>query len=156
MSRSNTTIPNQSKNLVKATGSVTQRRGPIPDAEELAKYNQINDTFANRILEMAELEQVHQHTLNNNEFKLKSTAILTKVEESKLLTVSEIRFKSSGQLFSFLGLYLFEPILSIVTGYLAFENDVHYLFAGLSVTTILLFAKHLYQAIDDSKDSKEI
>lgn len=50
-----------------ASLSVTQVRhhsGPLPAADEVAKYDAIHPGFALRILEMAEREQEHQHGMS--------------------------------------------------------------------------------------------
>jgi uncharacterized membrane protein len=44
-----------------AMSSVTQRTGPIPAADELAKYAEINPDLVNRIVAMAESEQKARH-----------------------------------------------------------------------------------------------
>lgn len=37
------------------------RSGPLPDADELAKYERVSPGFAKEILEMAKSEQGHRH-----------------------------------------------------------------------------------------------
>jgi len=50
----------------------TQHIGPIPDPDTLGRYNEVNPGFAERIVTMAEKEQLHRHendvtVLNNQE-----------------------------------------------------------------------------------------
>lgn len=44
--------------------------GPIPPPDQLIEYNEIDSTFADRIVAMAEKEQDNRHTNDNNEFTL--------------------------------------------------------------------------------------
>lgn len=41
-------------------------QGPIPEPEELQKYEDIQPGFAERLLQMAEKEQQHRHQKENN------------------------------------------------------------------------------------------
>lgn len=43
----------------------TMHIGPIPSPEVLAEYNQIDPTFANRILVMAEQQALHRQNIEN-------------------------------------------------------------------------------------------
>jgi uncharacterized membrane protein len=57
---SNTQAPSK---IVKRRSSVSIFRGPLPPAEELAKYNQIIPNGADRIMAMAEKEQNHRQNM---------------------------------------------------------------------------------------------
>lgn len=46
-----------------AVGQVVHHSGPLPRAAELARYQQIDATFAERIVRMAEREQEFRHSL---------------------------------------------------------------------------------------------
>jgi uncharacterized membrane protein len=59
---SNTQAPSR---IVKRRGSVSFFRGPLPPAEELAKYNQIIPNGADRIMAMAEKEQSHRQNVES-------------------------------------------------------------------------------------------
>ncbi len=55
---------------------VTMHHGPLPQASDLAAYNAVDPSFAERIVRMAEREQERRHTLPDEfldrEYKLKS------------------------------------------------------------------------------------
>ena len=59
---SNTQAPSR---IVKRRSSVSFFRGPLPPAEELAKYNQIIPNGADRIMVMAEKEQSHRQNMES-------------------------------------------------------------------------------------------
>lgn len=50
-------------------------RGPIPPAEELKKYRQVEKTAPDRIIRMAEMQQ--EASIKNKEYALKMNAIIT-------------------------------------------------------------------------------
>lgn len=49
---------------------IETRSGPLPDAEELARYREIDESLPREILEMAKAEQAHRHEINRSEMQL--------------------------------------------------------------------------------------
>jgi uncharacterized membrane protein len=58
--------------------------GPIPEARDLAEYEQINPGLANRIIKMAENEQGHRHVIEDRR------------------NLAEVRLTTRGQVFGFI------------------------------------------------------
>lgn len=76
-------------------------KGPIPSAEELEHLEQVLQGSANRCFEMAEREQSHRHSLENN------------------LVTREFDLRGRGQLLAIFALIL----LLIVVAFLAYLGD---------------------------------
>lgn len=88
---------------VKVTSSVQVRSGPLPPAEDLAKYEDVLPGSADRIMTMGEKEQDHRHALD-----------ITSVQ-------AEIRYSNKGM---YIGALLL-IILIITAGYGAYiENSL--------------------------------
>lgn len=49
---------------------IETRSGPLPDAQELARYREVDEDFPREILEMAKAEQAHRHEMNRAEMQL--------------------------------------------------------------------------------------
>ncbi len=62
--------------IEQAVSEVVHHSGPLPHASELARYNDIDASFAERIVRMAEREQEQRHAkavrLSEQEYALKS------------------------------------------------------------------------------------
>ncbi len=53
------------------------RAGPIPDAEEFAKYDLVVPGAANRLLTMAEKEQAHGHSMGRGNRNIRIIGLVT-------------------------------------------------------------------------------
>lgn len=62
--------------LAQISQTTTRHSGPLPPARELADYKAIDESFAERIMQMAEREQAARHAIPNDlmkrEYSLKS------------------------------------------------------------------------------------
>lgn len=54
-------------------GQASFYSGKLPPPEMMQQYNDIEPTFANRILEMAEKESIHTHKLENKQLNIASS-----------------------------------------------------------------------------------
>jgi uncharacterized membrane protein len=97
--------------------------GPLPSPESLAEYEQISPGFADRIVKMAEKEQVHRH------------------EQDNLRWPAQKKLLSRGQVFGFI------LSLSIVGGgiWLLLENKPIYGFTTLLGAIGVVVGPFLYQ-----------
>ena len=66
------TLPERDKEHFRALIVSEQFQGPLPSPKHLEQYNKIVPGAANRIIEMAEKEQAHQHEWNNKSLRLAS------------------------------------------------------------------------------------
>ncbi len=82
-------------------GEVVHHSGPLPRAADLASYNDIDPTFAERIVQMAEREQRHRHSL--------PTEIMSR----------DYAVKSRGQHYAL----VLASIIILFAGYLAWLGD---------------------------------
>ena len=60
------TVPQQA-GMLRATQRVSHYSGPLPQSEELARYNEIIPNAAERILKMAENEQQHRFDVDSKQ-----------------------------------------------------------------------------------------
>lgn len=79
----------------------THRSGPLPDARELDAYRQVDASFAERIVRMAEKEQDHRHQLPNRVLE------------------REYRLKSRGQHYALIAV----AVVLLFAAYLAYQGD---------------------------------
>lgn len=49
---------------------IETRSGPLPDAAELARYREVDESFPREILAMAKAEQAHRHEMNRAEMQV--------------------------------------------------------------------------------------
>jgi uncharacterized membrane protein len=61
----------QSKNNIVVQSQ--RYEGPIPHSSELLKYNEVDPTFANRVMIMAEQNAQHVREINNKQLELKES-----------------------------------------------------------------------------------
>lgn len=71
--------------------------GPIPDPNSLEHYGSINESFPERIMQMAEKQQDHRIEMEKKEIRLKEEQI--KIEESYNNKI--LKYLSRGQLLNF-------------------------------------------------------
>ncbi len=87
--------------LAQISQTTTRHSGPLPPARELADYKAIDESFAERIMQMAEREQAARHAIPNDLMK------------------REYALKSRGQHYA-LALAVF---ILLFAGYLAYLGD---------------------------------
>lgn len=104
-----------------------QYTGPIPNAVELQRYEDIEPGFAGRILTMAEKEQVARHELNTT-----SSNKVFEIEQNK------ISITKRGQWFA-LFIVLFVLLLAGYISYLGNTNAAAGLVGAVIVGIILAF-----------------
>jgi len=75
MSKKNNNTPPHSQQTVQIAEQHTTVSGPIPSADEMAKYKSIDPELINRIVSLAEREAANRH-------KMESTALTANIEIS--------------------------------------------------------------------------
>lgn len=102
-------------------------QGPVPKPEDLQKYEQIQQGFANRLLTMAEKEQEERIKLNN---KI--------IEENTKINILNDNSRKRGQLFAFLSIIA----ISFLCAYCVYNGssiDARYIAIGTIVGVVGLF-----------------
>lgn len=77
----------QNRTVVASHQSVMAYSGPIPPPESLEKYNDIVPGAAERIIGMAEKEQVHRHTIEERQTKDRKTLMVLSVIGSAFVAI---------------------------------------------------------------------
>ncbi|MDH7461461.1 DUF2335 domain-containing protein [Chitinophagaceae bacterium 26-R-25] len=125
-------IPNQhhrnsEKNGDVLTAHMQYHQGPIPPANELQRYNEVNPGFADRIISMAEREQKARLELN-----LSSSEKVFEIEKNKVSIIKR------GQWFA-LVLVIFILFFASFVAYLGYANAAAGLVGAVVVGVIVAF-----------------
>jgi uncharacterized membrane protein len=94
-------LPKAELILAQISQTTTRHSGPLPPARELADYKAIDESFAERIMQMAEREQAARHAIPNEFMK------------------REYTLKSRGQHYAL----LLAVCILLFAGYLAYLDD---------------------------------
>jgi uncharacterized membrane protein len=113
--------------------SLVLQAGPLPPAEELAKYNLIIPNGADRIMAMAEKEQIHRHEMESIDIK----SAPSQIKRGQLSALSIVM----GSL--------------VLTGYLFYLGKDGYAIGVISWNFILIAAAFINVRLGRSEDEDQ-
>lgn len=110
--------------------------GPVPNAEELKKYNEVNPSFAERLLAMAEKEQANRILLNEKVIELNNlnTTNSLRIQEENIKTIKRGQYLATFTVICIIG-------LCIVGFYFQANSQVAIIATSTIVGTIVAFMK---------------
>ncbi len=142
-------LPNKNKHVTKQQISIQQQHhkeefysGPVPKPDDLQKYEQIQPGFADRLLKMAEKEQIERFNINNK--------ILSDTKDVHLI---EANNHKRGQNYALLSII----IIVVLCGYCVYSgspNNASAIAIGTLVAIVGVFISGKILKKDTSTENK--